>query len=140
METSQILLLGATIVIAGNWSQGKAIASPNMIGVGFSAIFISILDNWVPELGHSFALLFLLMAAVFYLQPMLAHLGGKNTSRDTGAASLTGPAAVNPNRGQPLTLQTGQTLTQSDFSQRVLGNGFDKLPMSDFLRKFLTGK
>jgi hypothetical protein len=73
MKPQNYVLLAATIVLLGRWSQGKKVTAGIVVGGLFSALLISIMSSAAPKLAKGFALLFLVGASLTYIGPLLTN-------------------------------------------------------------------
>lgn len=72
-KPQNLVLIAATIVLLGRWSQGKKVTAGIVVGGLFSALLISLMADAAPKLAQGFALLFFAGAALTYIGPLLTN-------------------------------------------------------------------
>lgn len=70
----------AVIVIVGRWTQGKGLEAKIVIGAGFYAIMLSVIESSQPDFAGKIAALVLVTALLLYMIPITKALG-YNTSK-----------------------------------------------------------
>jgi hypothetical protein len=63
------------VVTVGRWSQGKGLEAKVVIGAGFYAVFLSVIENSQPKFAGQVAALVLVTALLIYMVPIAKSLG-----------------------------------------------------------------
>jgi hypothetical protein len=76
-------------VTAGRWAQGKGLEAKVVIGAGFYALFLSVVESSQPKFAGQLAALVLVTALLIYMIPIAKSLN-LITNADSKYAPVTG--------------------------------------------------
>lgn len=75
MNATSAAVLTGLIVVAGNWSQGKPMTMRIAIGIVAMTLFLTILNESVPEVANKLAVLVVVSAVFLYGMPIAKKAG-----------------------------------------------------------------
>jgi hypothetical protein len=75
MDPLNSVVLTGAVVTAGKWAKGDSLSINTVVGAGFLAIGLSVMNGSAPELAGKFATL-VLVVALFMYGPALAWRAG----------------------------------------------------------------
>lgn len=75
MNTSTSVLLGGTLVVFGQWAQGKGLGGKVIVSTLFLATMLTLMAQANEPLARKFGLLFLIVAVLGNAVPVMKKVG-----------------------------------------------------------------